>query len=169
MNTFDLILFHDSPRRFNPFTPSTWDHVGLILKDPTWLHPGLQGTYVWETCDTGLQMTPIDDRLKNYSGRVYVRKAILTQSLNEDYLKNASARLSSNPHNVLTSFLEIKQPDVTTWCAALVSYILVRMKLLNYHGIRNLGLTSNDFAPGKAIDKYLLPGLTYSVKLVKLR
>ena len=169
MNTFDLVLFHDSPRRFNPFTPSTWDHVGLVLKDPTWLHPGLQGTFVWETCDTGLQMTPIDDRLKNYSGRVYLRKASLDNTINDKLLKDASTRLDNNSHNVLTSFLEIKEPDATIWSAALVSYVIVRMNFLNYHGIRNLSLTPNDFVSGKTFDKYLLPGLKYSDKLVKLR
>jgi hypothetical protein len=169
MNNLDLVLFHDSPRRLNPFTPSTWDHVGLVLKDPTWLHTSLKGTFIWETCDTGLQMTPIVDRLKNTPGRVYLRKASLAKKVNEDLLKDVSVRLEPNPVNALTSFLELKNPDTATWSANFIAYILVRMNFMNYHGIRNLSLKPNDFSPKQNVDKYLLPGLSYSDKLVKLR
>ena len=169
MNTFDLILFHDSPRRFNPFTPNTWDHVGLVLKDPTWLHSSLRGTFIWETCDTGIQMTPVDDRLSNYSGRVYIRKASLDNAEPLELLQDVSTRLDKNSHNVLTSFLEIKDPDVTIWSAAFIMYVLVRTEFVNYHGLRNVYMTPNEFVPNKTLDKHLLPGLNYSEKLVKLR
>ncbi len=36
-------------------THSKYTHVGVILKDPTFIHPSLKGLYVWES---GYEGTP---------------------------------------------------------------------------------------------------------------
>lgn len=169
MNNFDFILFHDSPRRLNPFTPSTWDHIGIVLKDPIWIHPSLKGTFIWEKCGDELNMSPLKERIAKFPGRVYQRKASFAKKLDEELLKDTCERLRNNPQNVLNSFLEIKNPEDKVKSSSLISYLLVRMHFLNFHGIRGKFMSPDDFAPKHNIDKFLLPGLSYSEKLIKLR
>ena len=44
MNNLDLVLFSNTKGFFKP---TSWDSVGIVINDPTWLYPGLKGTYIW--------------------------------------------------------------------------------------------------------------------------
>ena len=166
MNTFDLVLFKND---YSFFTPTSWDHVGLILKDPSWLHPNLVGTYILETCASGVRLSPFTDRVQSAKGKIYIRKAILQANLKTDQMKDTIDRLSPEAFNTLSSFFETGKDDYVNWSSDLMAYIMVRMKFLNFHGIRGTHLTPNDFIPRGKIDKQILPGLQYSDELVKVR
>ena len=45
------------------FTKSSYSHVGMILKDPSFIHPTLKGLYVWESGWEGTP-DPQDDKIK---------------------------------------------------------------------------------------------------------
>ena len=166
MNNFDIVLFKND---YSFFTPTSWDHVGLILKDPSWLHPYLEGTYVLETCASGVRLTPYKDLIQSTKGRIYTRRANLQAVLRTDILKDTIDRLLPEAFNTLSSFFETGRDEYINWSSDLVAYILVRMKFLNFYGIRGTALTPNDFVPKGKIDKYGLPGLQYSDELVKVR
>ena len=170
MNNFDLVFFHDLPRRLNPFTPATWDHVGIVLKDPTWLHINLKGTYIWEISDMKSTLIPASDRINSYSGRIYIRHSIVSnKALKGDVLFDTFNRLHGTTKTTLTAFWEIKNDETINWSALLVGYVLIRLKLLNYHGVNKIPLTPIDFLPKERVNKFVLPGISYSNKLIKLR
>ena len=57
LKTGDLILFCGKDTGWLKYfsemikytSHSNYSHVGMILKDPTFIHPTLKGTYVWES------------------------------------------------------------------------------------------------------------------------
>jgi len=153
MNNLDLVLFSNTKGFFKP---TSWDSIGIVVVDPTWLYPGLKGTYIWSADN---RLTPWSD---HFGCRAYIRRATLSTKLNLPQLKDASERLQKE--TTLQQFYEISPED----SSGLVAYILVRLQFLNFHGIRKHLLTPNDFAPGSLIDRYILPGISYSAKLDKI-
>ena len=112
LKTGDLLLFNNRVLTYNNIfgtltkiinwgTHSNYSHIAMILKDPTFLHPNLRGTYVWESSwegkpdpqdgkiKLGVQITPIHEVFQQYEnhGDIYVRKIIL------DVLKNSGCQL----------------------------------------------------------------------------
>ena len=175
MNTFDLIFFNDSSARLSRYiiTPKKWNHVGLILRNPTWLHPGLIGTFVWEMCEhsNGTKITPYLERIANYKGQVYIRKCIDVKDINKPKLHHATNMLICNTRDAVHDYLHLKKvepEDGVFWSPGFLCYILVRMDYLNIYGIDWKTITINDFEPSGRIEKYLLPGLEYTDKLVKI-
>ena len=171
MNTLDLVFFNDKPSRVKRYlvTPKKWNRVGIILNNPTWLHPGLHGTYVWEMCDCkySTSITPYDECIKNYKGQVYIRKS----TVNQADLGLVTDMLVKEPRNTIRDYFQFKQDDKldeTFWNPGFVSYVLCKMKYLNFHGIKWNTITTKDFTPGGKVEKYLLPGLEYGDKLDKI-
>ncbi len=97
LDTGDLLLFDNySHGIFGLFTSlikfgtqSKYSHIGMVLKNPTFIHPSLKGTFVWESSYNGLpdpqdgkiklgvQITPIHELIEEYkktNGHIYVRK-----------------------------------------------------------------------------------------------
>ena len=93
LNTGDILLFcgNDSciSSLIKKFTNSEFTHVGMILKDPNFIHPTLKGYYVWESGKEdepdpqdnkkkfGVQITPFEEIYQSYqkdNGKIYVRK-----------------------------------------------------------------------------------------------
>ena len=97
LDTGDLLLFNNhSHGIFGLFTSlikfgtqSKYSHIGMILKNPTFIHPSLKGTFVWESSYNGLpdpqdgkiklgvQITPLHELIEEYkktNGHIYVRK-----------------------------------------------------------------------------------------------
>ena len=192
LQNFDLVLFHSTSgilsRAIELFTHSPWDHVGLILKDPTWLQPSLKGTYIWESTYTpvqdaesetptvGVHITPLSDRIKSFKGKIYVRKANLSHPINQTSLAKTHDNIHHKSYDThvgdwLCALLQLKPKvdrDDCFWCSAMVGYILVRMKFLNSHSTNWTTMRPSEFAPGGKIDGSLLPGLTYSKDLVRI-
>lgn len=97
LKTGDILLFSSklywSPlsifgKLIEIFTNSPYSHIGMILKDPTWIKPELKGIYLWQSSYEGLkikdpqdnkvkvgvELTRIEDILKERHDSIYVRK-----------------------------------------------------------------------------------------------
>ena len=93
LNTGDLLLFTEhSDGLFECFlsmirwgTHSNYTHVAMILKDPSFIHPSLKGTYVWESgwedfdkdaqdgkVKLGVQITPLAEIIKNFQKSIVI-------------------------------------------------------------------------------------------------
>ena len=64
LETGDVLLFHDKSyslwkplslfgKLIEYFTQSSYSHVGLILKNPTWIDDKLNGVYLWQSSYEG--------------------------------------------------------------------------------------------------------------------
>ena len=90
-DTGDIILFSD--KSFIPsllisyFTNSKYTHIGMILKDPTYIKEDLKGLYIFESTGLssindaednknkfGVQIRKFEDVYNNYNGAIYWRK-----------------------------------------------------------------------------------------------
>ena len=166
MKNFDLILFHATSgifaRGIEYFTNSPWDHVGLILVDPTWLHPSLHGTFILETVwGTGVRITPLWDRIKNYEGTIYTRE-YKDKEFNIRDIKPIYDLVHDKPYDVvLTDWLcaymgwDIVETDKRFWCSALVGYILIKMNLMKITECDWTTLKPCDFDKGGKIDGWV--------------
>ena len=95
LKTGDLLLFNDhSGGLFGGFTSmikwgthSNYSHIAMVLKDPSFIHPCLKGTFVWESSwegkpdpqdgkvKLGVQITPLKEIIDAYGGKgIFVRK-----------------------------------------------------------------------------------------------
>lgn len=89
-NSGDIILFNGKKyiisRMIEYILGSKWSHVGIILKDPIFIHPDLKGYYLLESgsepfkdCDEdiqkfGVQVVKLEDKINEYQGDIHVRK-----------------------------------------------------------------------------------------------
>ena len=169
-----MIFFNDSSSRLSRYivTPKKWDHVGIILHNPTWLHTGLTGTFVWENSEHsgGTTITPYTERIANYKGQVYIRKCNV-KNINKHKLHNACNKLICNTRDAIRNHLRLKKAEPeneTFWSPGFVGYILISMDLLNIYGIDWKTISIDDFQPSGRIEKYLLPGLEYANTLTKI-
>jgi hypothetical protein len=95
LKTGDILLF-SAEWSWNPlnifgkfieiFTNKPYSHVGMILKDPTWIKQDMKGLYLWESSyegspdpqdgkiKIGIEVTPLDIALKQHKEKIYVRQ-----------------------------------------------------------------------------------------------
>ena len=89
-NSGDIILFNGKKyiisRMIEYILGSKWSHVGIILKDPIFIHADLKGYYLLESgsepfkdCDEniqkfGVQIVKLEDKINEYQGDIHVRK-----------------------------------------------------------------------------------------------
>ena len=133
-------------------THSNYSHVGMIIKDPSFIDPNLKGTYVWESgwegeydpqdgkIKLGVQITPIHEMLSNFEGsKVIVRKLNCDSNVfSDDNLKIVHSTVYNKPYDVipkdwiLAFFRKDKEPQKTDrfWCSALVGYIYTKCGIL---------------------------------------
>ena len=165
MNTFktgDLLLFNDQTAgAFGAFTKmikwgthSNYSHTAIILKNPTFLHPHLKGTYVWESSwegtpdpqdhkiKLGVQITPIDEILETYKrtgGHVYYRNIKTEKNLfTDENLAKVHEVVYKKPYDIcpvdwVEAFLQKDldpQKIERFWCSALVGYIYTKCGVL---------------------------------------
>ena len=97
LDTGDLLLFAGTnsgllglmDKAITYFTKSPYTHVGVVLKDPTFIHSSLKGLYLWESgwengnpdpqdgkVKIGVQLTPLEEVIKNNKGKYFIRKLI---------------------------------------------------------------------------------------------
>ena len=97
LDTGDLLLFHGTAKVsccIEFWTKSKYSHIGMVLKDPTYIQPDLTGLYVWQSGKEGfpevedhkifdgVQISPLDKVINDYGMRnVYVRKLIVNTPL----------------------------------------------------------------------------------------
>jgi hypothetical protein len=155
-NDGDIILFSGKWSFTSWFvkfcTWSRYSHIGMILKNPLFTHPPLDGIYLIESVSgnlpdaennrekIGVQIVSIEDRLRNYNGDLYYRK--LNCDRNESFYKKLS-QVHSDVHNIqyddtifdwIKAKFNIELGNVQKlnefWCSALTSYIYVKLDLL---------------------------------------
>jgi len=97
-NTGDLILFQGKSiisEFIKLSTNSVWTHIGIIIKDPTFIKNCKKGIYLYVADGAyeidkpsnnkliGVQLVDLEDKLKNYEGTFYYRKLETAQNKKE--------------------------------------------------------------------------------------
>lgn len=160
LQTGDIILVNDyQPGLFGMFlsmirygTHSDYVHVGMIVKDPTFLENPLKGIYLWESgyegspdpqdgkIKLGVQLTSIQTIKQNYQdARFFVRRLQDNSIFTDNVLKKIHEKVYNVPYDInpLDWVLALFKRDVTPqkltrfWCSAFVGYILTRCGVLN--------------------------------------
>ena len=164
LKTGDLLLFESKPH--NPidildaiiryFTKSKLVHIGMILKDPSFISPPLKGLYLWESSwegtpdpqdnktKLGVQITPIKQILTDFdkknNGKIYIRQIQCNPELfsNENLSKIHKIVYNKVYDIEIQDWVEalVKKdpfPQKTDrfWCSALVGYIYTKCGILN--------------------------------------
>jgi len=119
-------------------THSNYSHIAMILKDPSFIHPCLKGTFVWESSwegtpdpqdgkiKLGVQITPLKEIIDSYSGQnIFVRQVECDNNL-------FSPERLAEVHKIVL-FRKDAKPQKTDrfWCSALVGYIYTKCGLLD--------------------------------------
>jgi len=156
-DTGDIILFSGKNFWFSYmveyFTGSPFSHIGIVLKNPTQIDPKLKGLHLLESGEEnvkdevdnkkkfGVQIIPLEDKIKNYDGKVVYRK--LNWSKNNMtrniliwliYQKIQNKPYDINIFDFICAGLKLdigdKQKTNEFFCSALVAFIYTKMGLL---------------------------------------
>lgn len=162
MDTGDILLFRGNSwisRILEYFGRSTYSHVGMILKNPKYIHPDLpDGLYLLESSSNntpdvedhcfkiGVQIHRLDDILREFpKGSVYVRH--LTCPRDEAFyerLTSAHTEVHNKPYDLnpvdwIRAEWNIQHPfDIrpeyqrtnSFWCSALLCYLYYKLECL---------------------------------------
>lgn len=180
LQTGDILLF-SSQLTWNPLnifgkliewaTKSPYCHVGMVLKDPTWIKPDMKGIYLWQSSYEGLhikdpqdnkikvgvEITKLKDVLKDHHTSIYTR--LLSpegrKKLTPDILKKIHNIVYDkiydfNPIDWLAAYLR-KPIDGSRktnrfFCSALVACIYTESGILDKNTDWSL-VRPSDFAP----------------------
>jgi hypothetical protein len=164
--TGDLILFSSNntglfalfDRLIKLFTNSEYNHIGMILKDPTYIDKNLKGLYLYESSwegepdpadgkiKLGVQITPLKEAFKNNPGNAYLRRLVspcekayesvlCDANIIEIYKKTNAKPYDLNPVDWIEAFFRIDPTfkfgkDKRFFCSALVGYIYQQLGIL---------------------------------------
>ena len=161
LKTGDLLLFDShSSGLFGAFTSmikwgthSNYSHIAMILKDPSFIHPCLKGTFVWESSwegipdpqdgkvKLGVQITPLKEIVDSYNGQnIFVRQVECEKDLfSPERLAEVHKIVYDKPYDIVPTdwvgalFRKDAKPQKTDrfWCSALVGYIYTKCGLLD--------------------------------------
>ena len=179
LNTGDILIFDGNSKNLffklfdgliKYFTNSQYTHIGMVLKDPTYINPDLKGYYIWESGmeskpdpqdnkkKFGVQITPLDEIVDNYlnnNGKIYYRKVKCSlDNFTEDNLKEVHKVVYNKPYDVnpvdwINAALkrEGKHPQNTNtfWCSAFVGYIYTKCGIIKDSTDWTI-LSPNDFS-----------------------
>jgi hypothetical protein len=159
LKTGDIVLFDCEGKYFlssliKKFTNSRFTHVGMILKDPKFIHPSLKGYYIWESgkeekpdpqdnkIKLGVQITPfaeIYEKYKKTGSKIYIRKIEDNTIFTDENLKKIHDIVYDKPYDIvpldwIEGYLQ-KDPNPQKtdrfWCSALIGYIYTKLEILN--------------------------------------
>ena len=163
LKTGDLLLCNHTKKNncmsifttlIKAFTQSSYSHVAMVLKDPSFIHPTLKGLYVWESSwegaadpqdgkiKLGVQITPLLEFIKSYknTGHIIIRKVNCSSDLFSDTnLSKVHNVVYDKPYDIVPiDWIEAitktdSDPKKTNrfWCSALIGYIYTKCGLLN--------------------------------------
>ena len=160
LQTGDIVLISNTENGiFNWFlnlirytTHSNYVHIGMIVKDPSFLDTPLKGTYLWESSyegspdpqdnkiKLGVQLTDILSIRKNYPNAFfYVRRLYDNTIFTNDKLKEIHDVVHNIPYDIhlfdwiMAFFRKDITPQKTSrfWCSALVGYFYTKIGVLN--------------------------------------
>ena len=125
----------------------------MVLKDPSFIHPCLKGTFVWESSwegtqdphdgkvKLGVQITPIKEMIDSYGTQnVFVRKIECDETLfSPETLSEVHKIVYDKPYDIVpTDWIEAlfrkdaePQKSDRFWCSALVGYIYTKCGILD--------------------------------------
>ena len=137
------------------FTHSKYSHIGLVLKDPTFIHPSLKGFYMWESSyngtpdpqdgkiKIGVQITPLEEIINHYrneGGQIYVRRLDTNKTIfNDEILTEIHDVVYNKPYDIVPTdwieglFRKDDHPQKTDrfWCSALIGYIFSKCDIID--------------------------------------
>lgn len=161
LRTGDIILFNGEETGILGYfsslvkfgTHSNYSHVGMIIKDPTFIHESLKGIYVWESgwegtkdpednkIKLGVQLTPLHEMLHNYTkGKIMIRRIKCENDcFSVQNLKKVHEVIYNKPYDIdiIHWILGLLSKDITKqrtnsfWCSALVGFIYTKCGILN--------------------------------------
>ena len=156
LETGDIILFSGNyflSYIVEYFTKSIYSHVGVVLKNPNLGDAKFKGIYLLESgfentpdpenhrIKKGVQIINLEDKIKNYRGRIYVRKLHCTrdkkfyEKIIEIHSTVHNIPYDLNPIDWIKGYFKINigntQKENTYWCSALVSFVYVELGFLN--------------------------------------
>ena len=164
LRTGDLILFDSLSggllyyfdKLIKYFTNSKFNHIGMVVKDPTFTDKQLKGLYLWESgwegtpdpqdgkVKLGVQFTPLKEAIRNNNGTIYIRKLQCSESLynaifTEDNLRKVHEVVKDKPYDIVPDdwINAISRKDTHPkktdrfWCSALVGYIYSKLNILD--------------------------------------
>jgi hypothetical protein len=164
LKTGDLVLFDSDNGGFlkifdsliKLFTGSSYNHIGMILRDPTYIKEDLKGLYLYESSwegtpdpadgkvKLGVQITPLQEVIKNNKGKIFIRsiECESEEKYNETFspknilkVYNAS---NGKPYDVypkdwINALFRIDfdpQKEGRFFCSALVGFLYTKLGIL---------------------------------------
>ena len=156
LETGDIILFSGNyflSYIVEYFTNSLYSHVGVVLKNPNLGDARFKGIYLLESgfentpdpenhrIKKGVQIINLEDKIKNYKGRIYVRKLHCTrdkkfyEKIIEIHSTVHNIPYDLNPIDWIKAYYKLDigntQKENTYWCSALVSFVYVELGFLD--------------------------------------
>ena len=156
LETGDIILFSGNyflSYIVEYFTNSIYSHVGIVLKNPNLGDARFKGIYLLESgfentpdpenhrIKKGVQIINLEDKIKNYRGRIYVRKLHCTrdkkfyEKIIEIHSTVHNIPYDLNPIDWIKGYYKLDigntQKENTYWCSALVSFVYVELGFLD--------------------------------------
>lgn len=156
LETGDIILFSGNyflSYIVEYFTNSIYSHVGVVLKNPNLGDAKFKGIYLLESgfentpdpenhrIKKGVQIINLEDKIKNYKGRIYVRKLHCTrdkkfyEKIIEIHSTVHNIPYDLNPIDWIKAYYQLDigntQKENTYWCSALVSFVYVELGFLD--------------------------------------
>jgi hypothetical protein len=157
LKTGDIILFSGTKTLFDRaieyVTKTPYSHIGIILKNPTFIDPSLNnGIYFWESGiesfpDPSTNKKPLGVRLSLFKDvyesckkeqNMYFRRILYENPIKEKKLLEIYDVVKNKPYDLniidwVCAAFKIKIPRTTDrfWCSAFVGYIFWYLKFLN--------------------------------------
>ena len=163
IKTGDLLLFESENYKgfggwftflIQYFTNSVFSHIGMVVKDPTYINVNMKGYYLWHSDWTnypdpqdgekkfGIQFTPLNiiiDKTKENNGKIFLRKIHTDKNVfTVENMKEIHENVYKKPYDInLIDWIEAlmrkdSHPQKTNrfWCSAFVGYIYTFCKIL---------------------------------------
>lgn len=161
LKTGDLLLFVGE-LSWNPkswvdkliqiFTFKPYSHIGMILKDPTWIDSKMIGLYLWESSyegtpdpqdgkvKLGVQITPLENIIKEKKQLIYVRQLYGAEKLTINILEKIHKIVYEKPYDFnpldwLAAYIRYPlngSPKTDRYfCSALIACIYTQAGILN--------------------------------------
>ena len=177
LKTGDIILFtpgksgifHYIDKIITIASQSSYSHIGMILKNPSFIHPSLKGLFVWQSgwegredvndgkVKVGVQITPLKEVLEDYKDhKVIIRKIKCDPfAFNDHKLEKVNETVYNKPYDILPQdwFQALMKVDYDPqktnrfWCSALVGYIYAYCGIIDANTDWSI-LTPGDFSIG---------------------
>jgi len=190
-DTGDLLMFHGAGYWFSfvveYMTWSEFSHVGMILKDPTYIDPKLTGYYMLESgtekfpdavehrIHFGVQIVSLEKLFDSYIGRIYHRKLTVSPETRDTFpeiLSSVWSTIRDLPYDDRiwdlfrtefgVNYGNMKRTD-TFFCSALQTFLYERFDLFNIPVQWDL-ITPQNYDDNNKIETLFKEGITFSPK-----